>query len=361
MDATEGLVRGQGVIATGSPITVPVGPATLGRIMNVIGEPIDERGPIKADHYYPIHRPAPAFVDQVTTAAVLVTGIKVVDLLAPYALGGKIGLFGGAGVGKTVYLLELINNIAKKHGGYSVFCGVGERTREGNDLYHEMMETGVIKLDGDSKASLVYGQMNEPPGARARVALTGLAVAEYFRDEQGCGDVRAAGPHSVGGGIPADVVDRFGRAAGAHHHHQEGLGDVGAGDLRAGGRSDGSGAGHHLFASGCDHGVGAFDRRAGHLPGGGPAGLHQPHARLEHRRRGAVRSGAARAADAASLQEPAGHHRHSGHGRAERGRQAGGGARPQDPALPQPALLGGGSVHRLRGTLRRHPGHNTRL
>ena len=185
MDATEGLVRGQSVIATGSPITVPVGPATLGRIMNVIGEPIDERGPIKADHYYPIHRPAPAFVDQVTTAAVLVTGIKVVDLLAPYALGGKIGLFGGAGVGKTVYLLELINNIAKKHGGYSVFCGVGERTREGNDLYHEMMETGVIKLDGDSKASLVYGQMNEPPGARARVALTGLAVAEYFRDEQG--------------------------------------------------------------------------------------------------------------------------------------------------------------------------------
>jgi len=185
MDATEGLVRGQVVIATGQPIMVPVGPATLGRIMNVIGEPIDERGPIETEHYYPIHRPAPAFVDQKTSASVLVTGIKVIDLLAPYALGGKIGLFGGAGVGKTVYLMELINNIAKKHGGYSVFCGVGERTREGNDLYHEMITAGVIKLGGDSKASLVYGQMNEPPGARARVALTGLAVAEYFRDEQG--------------------------------------------------------------------------------------------------------------------------------------------------------------------------------
>ncbi|KAF6001547.1 atp2, beta subunit of the F1 sector of mitochondrial F1F0 ATP synthase [Cyanidiococcus yangmingshanensis] len=185
MDATEGLVRGQAVIATGQPIMVPVGPATLGRIMNVIGEPIDERGPIETEHYYPIHRPAPAFVDQKTSASVLVTGIKVIDLLAPYALGGKIGLFGGAGVGKTVYLMELINNIAKKHGGYSVFCGVGERTREGNDLYHEMITAGVIKLGGESKASLVYGQMNEPPGARARVALTGLAVAEYFRDEQG--------------------------------------------------------------------------------------------------------------------------------------------------------------------------------
>ncbi|MGF1594207.1 MAG: F0F1 ATP synthase subunit beta [Kiloniellaceae bacterium] len=185
MDATEGLVRGQEVTDTGSPINVPVGPEMLGRIINVIGEPIDERGPVKTSHTAPIHRSAPEFAEQSTEAEMLVTGIKVVDLLAPYARGGKIGLFGGAGVGKTVLIQELINNVAKTHGGYSVFAGVGERTREGNDLYHEMIESGVINLDGDSKVALVFGQMNEPPGARARVALTGLSQAEYFRDEEG--------------------------------------------------------------------------------------------------------------------------------------------------------------------------------
>ncbi|KAF2168038.1 hypothetical protein M409DRAFT_65588 [Zasmidium cellare ATCC 36951] len=185
MDGTEGLVRGQKATDTGSPIMIPVGPGTLGRIMNVTGDPIDERGPIKHDKRLPIHQEAPEFIDQSTSAEVLVTGIKVVDLLAPYARGGKIGLFGGAGVGKTVFIQELINNIAKAHGGFSVFTGVGERTREGNDLYHEMQETGVINLDGESKVALVFGQMNEPPGARARVALTGLTVAEYFRDEEG--------------------------------------------------------------------------------------------------------------------------------------------------------------------------------
>ncbi|MEE2695043.1 MAG: F0F1 ATP synthase subunit beta [Pseudomonadota bacterium] len=186
MDSTDGLVRGQDVIDTESPISVPVGPETLGRILNVVGEPVDERGPVKTKLKSPIHRDAPEFVDQSTETEVLVTGIKVVDLLAPYAKGGKIGLFGGAGVGKTVLIMELINNIAKGHGGYSVFAGVGERTREGNDLYHEMIESGVIKLDSnESKAALVYGQMNEPPGARARVALTGLTLAEYFRDEEG--------------------------------------------------------------------------------------------------------------------------------------------------------------------------------
>ncbi|MCH8036314.1 MAG: F0F1 ATP synthase subunit beta [Proteobacteria bacterium] len=186
MDSTEGMVRGQEVVDTGSPITVPVGPKTLGRILNVIGEPVDERGPIETELRLPIHRPAPAYVDQSTETEILVTGIKVVDLLAPYVRGGKIGLFGGAGVGKTVIIMELINNIAKAHGGYSVFAGVGERTREGNDLYHEMIESGVIDLEGDgSKAALVYGQMNEPPGARARVGLSGLTLAEYFRDEEG--------------------------------------------------------------------------------------------------------------------------------------------------------------------------------
>jgi len=186
MDATEGLKRGDEVIDTGTPIKVPVGPETLGRIINVIGEPIDEKGPVKTKESWPIHRAAPAFNDQSTETEILVTGIKVIDLLAPYAKGGKIGLFGGAGVGKTVLIMELINNVAKAHGGFSVFAGVGERTREGNDLYHEMIDSGVIKTEGPgSKAALVYGQMNEPPGARARVALTGLTVAEYFRDKEG--------------------------------------------------------------------------------------------------------------------------------------------------------------------------------
>ncbi|MBW6528859.1 F0F1 ATP synthase subunit beta [Sphingomonas sp. RHCKR7] len=192
MDSTEGLTRGQNVTDTGSQIRVPIGPKTLGRIMNVIGEPIDERGPVGAELSAPIHAKAPDFVDQSTESAILVTGIKVIDLLAPYAKGGKIGLFGGAGVGKTVLIQELINNIAKGHGGVSVFAGVGERTREGNDLYHEFLDAGVIAKDADgnavsegSKVALVFGQMNEPPGARARVALAGLTMAEYFRDQEG--------------------------------------------------------------------------------------------------------------------------------------------------------------------------------
>src|SRR5690606_26438046 len=185
MDATEGLTRGQEVTDTGAGITVPVGPGTLGRIMNVIGEPVDEAGPIKADQRLTIHRSAPEFVDQSPEAEMLVTGIKVLDLLCPYAKGGKIGLFGGAGVGKTVLIQELINNIAKAYGGYSVFAGVGERTREGNDLYHEFIESGVNKAGGGegSRCALVFGQMNEPPGARARVALSGLTIAEHFRDQ----------------------------------------------------------------------------------------------------------------------------------------------------------------------------------
>jgi F-type H+/Na+-transporting ATPase subunit beta len=187
MDSTEGLVRGAPVTDTGAPIRVPVGPETLGRIMNVTGEAIDERGDVKSKEKWAIHRTAPEYTEQSTETEVLETGIKVVDLLGPYAKGGKIGLFGGAGVGKTVLIMELINNIAKEHGGYSVFAGVGERTREGNDLYHEMIESGVISLENpqESKAALVYGQMNEPPGARSRVALTGLTQAEYFRDQEG--------------------------------------------------------------------------------------------------------------------------------------------------------------------------------
>ena len=185
MDTTEGLKRGQSVESTGAPISVPVGEETLGRIINLVGEPVDQKGELKATQKRPIHQNAPEFVDQSTEKEILVTGIKVVDLLCPYSKGGKIGLFGGAGVGKTVLIMELINNIAKAHGGYSVFAGVGERTREGNDLYWEMIESGVNKEGGGdgSKCSLVYGQMNEPPGARARVALSGLSVAEHFREE----------------------------------------------------------------------------------------------------------------------------------------------------------------------------------
>ncbi len=187
MDATDGLVRGQEVTDTGAPISVPVGKETLGRIFDVVGNPIDERGDAKTKKRNPIHAKAPAFAEQSTSKEILVTGIKVIDLLAPYVKGGKIGLFGGAGVGKTVLIMELINNVAKAHGGFSVFAGVGERTREGNDLYHEMMESKVIDLENPekSKVALVYGQMNEPPGARARVALTGLTMAEYFRDDEG--------------------------------------------------------------------------------------------------------------------------------------------------------------------------------
>ncbi len=218
MDTTDGLVRGTEAADTGGPISMPVGPETLGRIINVIGDPIDERGPIGNKKTLPIHRSAPAFSEQSTEAEVLITGIKVIDLLAPYAKGGKIGLFGGAGVGKTVTIMELINNVAKAHGGYSVFAGVGERTREGNDLYHEMIESGVIKLDGPgSKCALVYGQMNEPPGARARVALSG-----------GC-------------------------AAGTYHLDQEGFDHLGAGHLRARRRFDRSGAGDLVQPLGCDH------------------------------------------------------------------------------------------------------------
>ena len=269
MDMTDGLVRGTEVVDTGAGISVPVGAGTLGRILNVIGEPIDERGPVPHDKTYTIHREAPAFDDQATAAEILVTGIKVIDLLAPYLKGGKIGLFGGAGVGKTVTIQELINNIAKAHGGVSVFAGVGERTREGNDLYHEMVDAGVIKLgEGTtegSKVALVYGQMNEPPGARARVALSGLSMAEYFRDEQGQ-DVlffidnifrftqAGAEVSALLGRIPSAVgyqptlATDMGALQERITSHQEGLDHLGAGDLRARRRPDRPGAGDLLRA-----------------------------------------------------------------------------------------------------------------
>merc|ERR1712127_76414 len=242
MESTDGLVRGQKCTDTGEPIQVPVGPETLGRIINVIGEPVDEKGPIftkkGTEKFAPLHRSAPTFTEQGKSQEILITGIKVVDLLAPYAKGGKIGLFGGAGVGKTVVIMELINNITMNHGGYSVFAGVGERTREGNDLYHEMIEGGVIKIDEKtgstegSKAALVYGQMNEPPGARARVALTGLAIAEYFRDEEGQDvpihpgwfrSVCPFGTYSICCRLPTHSCHRYGCLARTYYIHRKGI------------------------------------------------------------------------------------------------------------------------------------------
>ena len=306
MDSTEGLVRGQEVTDTGEPILVPVGPETLGRIINVVGEPIDELGPVETKMTSPIHKQAPDYTEQSTDAEILVTGIKVVDLLAPYAKGGKIGLFGGAGVGKTVLIMELINNIAKTHGGYSVFAGVGERTREGNDLYHEMIESGVIKINEEgSKAALVYGQMNEPPGARARVALTGLTQAEYFRDEEGQDVLFFIDNIFRFTQAGSEVSALLGRIPSAVGYQPTLATDMGSMQERITTTTKGSITSvqaiyvpaddltdpapatsfAHLDAT---HGVVASDRRARYLPGGRSAGFHQPDPRSLHRRRRAL-------------------------------------------------------------------------
>ena len=297
MDISEGLVRGQEVMDTGAPISVPVGEGTLGRIMNVVGEPVDEAGPIPMEARRAIHQPTPAYVEQSTEAQILVTGIKVVDLLAPYAKGGKIGLFGGAGVGKTVLIQELINNVAKTHGGNSVFAGVGERTREGNDLYHEFIES---KVNADphhpdpsvkSKCALVFGQMNEPPGARMRVGLSGLTVAEHFRDQgqdvllfidnifrftQAGSEVSALlGRIPSAVGYQPTLATDMGALAGAHHHDDKRFDHLGAGDLRPSRRPDRSGACDLVRPSRCDDRALARDFGKGHLPGGRPARIRR--------------------------------------------------------------------------------------
>ncbi len=274
MASTDGLTRGMPVVDTGQPISIPVGKETLGRIINITGEAVDKAGPLKASKFYPIHRPAPAFDQQSTKVEMFETGIKVVDLLEPYTRGGKTGLFGGAGVGKTVLIMELINNIAKQHGGISVFAGVGERTREGNDLWHEMKESGVIE-----KTALIFGQMTEPPGSRLRVGLTGVTAAEYFRDEEGQdvllfidnifrftqagSEVSAlARPHALGGRLSAHAGHGDGRAPGAHHLDQEGIDHVRTGDLRSRGRHHGPGARHRLCSPGRHHRAVAAAHRA---------------------------------------------------------------------------------------------------
>ena len=324
---SENLALGMPVTATGSGIRVPVGEVTLGRMWNVLGEPIDggsalPEGTVRRE----IHRAPPRFEEQLPTTEILETGIKVIDLLEPYPKGGKIGLFGGAGVGKTVLIQELIHNVATAHGGYSVFTGVGERSREGNDLFTEMRESGVA-----DKTALVFGQMNEAPGVRMRVALSGLTMAEYFRDEErrdvllfidnifrfvqaGSEVSTLLGRMPSAVGYQPTLAEELGALAGAHHLHAARLGHLGAGGLCPSRRPDRPRPGDHLCASGCHHGAQPQGGGAGHLPGGRPAGFHLAHPRTRRRRRDALRGCPPRAGDPAEVQRAAGHHRHPRHG-----------------------------------------------
>ena len=382
MDTSEGLVRGQEVSDTGAPISVPVGQGLLGRIINVIGDPVDEAGPVKGEMVRAIHQEAPAYTDQSTEAAILVTGIKVVDLLAPYAKGGKIGLFGGAGVGKTVLIMELINNVAKAHGGYSVFAGVGERTREGNDLYHEMIESGVNKdphkgsVEG-SKCALVYGQMNEPPGARARVGLTGLTVAEHFRD-QGQDVLFFVDNIFRFTQAGSEVSALLGRIPSAVGYQPTLATDMGALQERITTTTKGSVTSvQAIYVPADDLTDPAPATSFAHLdattvlsrdiaakgiyPAVDPLELHVAHALADDRRRGTLCGRPSGAAGAATLQGAAGHHRHSGHGRVVRRGQAHGRAGTQDRAFPVAAVFRRRGFHRLARQTRRPAGHDQGL
>ncbi len=384
MDSSEGLVRGQEVTDTGQPIMVPVGDETLGRIINVIGEPVDEAGPVKTKERRAIHQPAPSYTEQSTEAQILVTGIKVVDLLAPYAKGGKIGLFGGAGVGKTVLIMELINNVAKAHGGYSVFAGVGERTREGNDLYHEMIESEVNKdpkknngSTAGSKCALVYGQMNEPPGARARVGLSGLTVAEHFRD-QGQDVLFFVDNIFRFTQAGSEVSALLGRIPSAVGYQPTLATDMGALQERITTTTKGSVTSvQAIYVPADDLTDPAPATSFAHLdattvlsrdiaakgiyPAVDPLEFDLAHAVAARRGRRALCGGAVGAAGAAALQGAAGHHRDSRHGRALGRGQADGGARAQDRALPVAAVPRRRGVHRIAWQARRSAGHHPRL
>ena len=384
MDVSEGLVRGQEVTDTGEPISVPVGEGTLGRIINVIGEPVDDAGPVPHTERRAIHQPTPLYTDQSTEAEILVTGIKVVDLLAPYAKGGKVGLFGGAGVGKTVLIQELINNVAKAHGGYSVFAGVGERTREGNDLYHEMIESHVNmdpkKNNGStagSKCALVYGQMNEPPGARARVGLSGLTVAEYFRD-QGQDVLFFVDNIFRFTQAGSEVSALLGRIPSAVGYQPTLATDMGALQERITSTTKGSVTSvQAIYVPADDLTDPAPATSFAHLdattvlsrsiaekgiyPAVDPLELHVPHARPAGGGRGALCGRPAGAADPAALQGPAGHHRDPRHGRAFRRGQDHCLARPQDRALPVATFPRRRGVHRLARGSGRSRRHHPRL
>jgi F-type H+/Na+-transporting ATPase subunit beta len=309
MQSTDGMVRGQEVIDTGAPISMPVGEATLGRIMNVVGEPVDERGPVNAKMTLPIHREAPSFEEQNTAAEMLETGIKVIDLLEPYAKGGKTGLFGGAGVGKTVVIMELINNIAKGHGGLSVFAGVGERTREGNDLWNEMMDGGVIVKDNlpESKVALVYGQMTEPPGARMRVALSGLTVAEYFRDYENKDVLLFVDNIFRFTQAGSEVSALLGRMPSAVGYQPTLATEMGQLQERITYTNKGSITSIHEPEPRSDG--------PGHLPRRGSPGFHEPPAGCPHPGRLSLQHRHAREVDPPEIQGTPGHHRHPGHGR----------------------------------------------
>ena len=365
MSGTEGLKRGSAVTDTGGPISMPVGEGVMGRVFDVTGNPIDERGPVKAEKYYPIHRPPPPLVDQSPSPQVLTTGIKVIDLICPFLKGGKVGAFGGAGVGKTVVIMELINNIAKLHGGVSVFAGVGERTREGNDLYHEMSQAGVINQKdlGASKIALVYGQMNEPPGARLRVALSGLAITEYFRDEKNQDVLLFIDNIFRFSQAGSEVSALLGRTASAVGYQPTLAAEMGVLQERITSTKKGSITSFqavyvpaddltdpapattfaHLDATIV---LERADRGAGHLSGGRSAGLDVSRAGARDRRRRTLRRRAARAESAAAVQRPAGHHRHPRHGRVVAGRQADRVSRATNPAVPEPAIQFGAGLHR---------------
>ena len=384
MDSTEGLVRGQDVVDTGQPIAVPVGDETLGRIMNVVGEAVDEAGPIKTAEKRPIHAPAPSYVDQSTEAEILVTGIKVVDLLAPYAKGGKIGLFGGAGVGKTVLIQELINNVAKAHGGFSVFAGVGERTREGNDLYHEFIDLGVNKdpkknngSTAGSKCALVYGQMNEPPGARARVGLSGLTVAEYFRD-QGQDVLFFVDNIFRFTQAGSEVSALLGRIPSAVGYQPTLATDMGALQERITTTQKGSITSvQAIYVPADDLTDPAPATSFAHLdattvlsrgiaekgiyPAVDPLDFDLAHALPARRRRRALRRRPPRSGHLATLQGAPGHHRHSRHGRAVGRGQGDGSARAQDREVPVAALPCGGGIHRFARRVRRSRRHHQGL
>ena len=384
MDTSEGLVRGQEVTDTGLPIAVPVGDGTLGRIINVVGDPVDEAGPVPHQETRAIHQDAPAYTEQSTESEILITGIKVVDLLAPYAKGGKIGLFGGAGVGKTVIIMELINNVAKAHGGYSVFAGVGERTREGNDLYHEMIESGVNKdpkknngSAAGSKCALVYGQMNEPPGARARVGLSGLTVAEYFRD-QGQDVLFFVDNIFRFTQAGSEVSALLGRIPSAVGYQPTLATEMGALQERITTTTKGSVTSvQAIYVPADDLTDPAPATSFAHLdattvlsrsiaekgiyPAVDPLDSTSRMLSPDDRRRRALRRRAPRAADPATLQGIAGHHRHSWHGRAVRRGQADRWARAQDRALSLAAFPRRGSVHRLARRVRRAGRHHSRI
>ena len=373
MQPTEGLVRGMKALDTGAPITVPVGRETLGRVINVLGEPVDNKGPVKADKRYPIHRPAPEFTQQSTKLEMFETGIKVVDLLEPYVRGGKVGLFGGAGVGKTVIIQELIHNIATKHGGFSVFAGVGERTREGNDLWLEMKESGVL-----AKAALIYGQMNEPPGVRLRVALTGLTVAEYFRDEEGQDVLLFIDNiyrYTLAGMEVSALLGRMPSAVGYQPTLASEMGNL---EERITSTDKGSITSiQAIYVPADDYTDPGVATTFSHLdattnlsrqiaelgiyPAVDPLASTSRILDPTGHRRGALPRRQEREGDPAAIQGPPGHHRHPRNRRALRGRQ--GHRRPgaKDPALLLAAVPRGGAVHRPAGRLRHARGHGQRI